>query len=479
MPRAWCGVVVACIQLLSFPSVAQPQAGGVGAHRQIPNTAALTAALGREPETVHACVVALDSGAVYSHNATQPIKPASIQKIITSAAFFERYGPEVRFATEVYRVSTSSGGLALYLRGLGDPALTTESLWMLARSVRAHGIAKISELFFDDSFFTGAKARDGQRAYMGGASALTFNFNALEVKACPTRPGGQAALSVEPFEVGAKAQGAVGTSERGNGSLSATERGGDESPLYSVSGRVSLEDGCQSVYRSAPDPAASAAELFREYLRYLGIVVPKASQRGKVPQRAERLELLLSQPAHEVVWGMNHWSTNVVSEQLMMFLGADSASKSPAVAPLGVTISRETAVAALNRYAVRMARGSRAVELVDGSGLSHDNRAPTELFCAVLHDVAQDPNIAIELEHSLPVSGRSGTLRERDFDLPQGRVRAKTGTINGVSSLAGYLVSRRGNKYAFAVVSNSSRSKAESVQVEDRFVRALYNDSDQ
>jgi D-alanyl-D-alanine carboxypeptidase/D-alanyl-D-alanine-endopeptidase (penicillin-binding protein 4) len=163
----------------------------------------------------------------------------------------------------------------------------------------------------------------------------------------------------------------------------------------------------------------------------------------------------------------------------MMFLGADSASKSPAVAPLGVTISRETAVAALNRYAVRMARGSRAVELVDGSGLSHDNRAPTELFCAVLHDVAQDPNIDIELEHSLPVSGRSGTLRERDFDLPQGRVRAKTGTINGVSSLAGYLVSRRGNKYAFAVVSNSSRTKAESVQIEDRFVRALYNDSDQ
>jgi D-alanyl-D-alanine carboxypeptidase/D-alanyl-D-alanine-endopeptidase (penicillin-binding protein 4) len=125
-----------------------------------------------------------------------------------------------------------------------------------------------------------------------------------------------------------------------------------------------------------------------------------------------------------------------------------------------------------------MANGSGKVELVDGSGLSHDNRAPTQLFCNVLYALSQDPNENVEFEHSLPVSGRSGTLHEREFGLPQGRVRAKTGTIDGVSSLAGYLVSRHGNKYAFAVVSNSSRSKAEAVQVEDRFVRALYNDSD-
>ena len=166
----------------------------------------------------------------------------------------------------------------------------------------------------------------------------------------------------------------------------------------------------------------------------------------------------------------------MVSEQLMMFLAADSSQKSPSAVPVGTQISRDSAVEALNRYARILANGSGAVELVDGSGLSHDNRAPTQLFCNVLYALSQEPNLNVEFEHSLPVSGRSGTLRERDFDLPQGQVRAKTGTIDGVSSLAGYLVSRRGNKYAFAIITNSSRSKAEAVQIEDRFVRALYND---
>lgn len=440
--------------------------------------AGLLAALGDESNTAHACVVSLSDGAlVFGHNASEPIKPASIQKLITTAAFFERFGPEAQFATEVYQIAAGKGRSTLYLRGLGDPMLTTESLWMLARAVRANGVGRVSELVFDDFFFDGAKARDGQRAYMGGASALAVNFNALEVKACPTIPGAAAKLTVEPFEAGWTAQGAVSTSLRGTGVLSVNERGGDRAALYVVSGKVSIEDGCQSVYRSAPDPAVVAAELFRKNLEYLGIAVPKAAHRGRVPSDAVRLEVGMSRPAHEVAWGMNHWSTNVVAEQLMMLLGADRAQQAPSDAALDARIERETAVAALNRFAQRIAGSSGKVTLVDGSGLSHENRAPTQLFCNVLYRLSQDPNVSVEFEHSLPVSGRSGTLRERDFDLPQGQVRAKTGTIDGVSSLSGYLVSRLGNKYAFAIVSNSGRSKPQAVQLEDRFVRALYNDS--
>jgi D-alanyl-D-alanine carboxypeptidase/D-alanyl-D-alanine-endopeptidase (penicillin-binding protein 4) len=95
-----------------------------------------------------------------------------------------------------------------------------------------------------------------------------------------------------------------------------------------------------------------------------------------------------------------------------------------------------------------------------------------------LKSFAEDPTVMVEFEHSLPASGRSGTLRERGFGLPQAMVRAKTGSLDGVSSLAGYLVSRHGTKYAFTVIVNSSRSKEDAVHLEDRFVRALYNDFD-
>ncbi|NDC38953.1 MAG: hypothetical protein EBZ48_13035, partial [Proteobacteria bacterium] len=289
--------------------------------------------------SVHACAVSFSDGAGFAKDSSIPVKPASVQKLITTAALFNRFGPEARFATEVYRSAGSRGQTVLFLRGLGDPVLTTESLWMLARAVRAHGISKVTELFFDDSFFDGAKVRDGQRAYMGGASALALNFNALEIKACPTTTGASAKVTVEPFEAGYTVHGVVSTNSRGAGSLGVQERGGDRGADYSVSGKVSQEAGCQSVYRSAPDPAAVAAELFRRNLQYLGVVVPSGSRRGRVPTTAERIEVGLSRPAHEVAWGMNHWSTNVIAEQLLMILGAAPSQQTPSDAPLSSRIA--------------------------------------------------------------------------------------------------------------------------------------------
>lgn len=446
--------------------------------RALPHSASIEAVF-KGQEGAYACAVSLRDGRGFSFRDSAPVKPASIQKLLTTAAAFRRFGTEARFGTEVYveRVAGQED-VSLYLRGLGDPVLTTESMWMLARAVRAHGLGRIREIFYDDSLFDGAKRRGGQRAYMGGASALSINFNAFAVTACPNPFGGVAKITVEPFEAGVRATGTVQSVGNGGSSISVDERGSEESASYAVSGRLSATGGCKSVYRSAPNPAEVAAELFRSQLSYLGMKVPPAAERGVVPKSARLLEVGLSKPLHEVAWGMNHWSTNVIAEQLMMSLGAPANQDSPLEIPLGRRIAREDAITALNSFATRFYGNKSGIDLQDGSGLSHGNKAPAALFCALLKSVAEDPAMIAEFEHSLPASGRSGTLRERGFGLPQAMVRAKTGSLDGVSSLAGYLVSRHGTKYAFTVIVNSSRSKEDAVQLEDRFVRALYNDFD-
>lgn len=385
--------------------------------------------------SVSVSVVDLHSGAVIGDvNGETPMIPASVQKLITTAASLSYLGPFFTFRTEVYTSGSGPVVDRLVVRGGGDPLLTIESAWMLARRVRSHEIREVKNLILDDSFFSDARRAGGDRAYETGTSALSFNFNSVRTERCPGR-----APAVSPWELGARPSG----------------------DLPQTGGALTPEGECPGVYRSVSDPVAYFGTVFKALLESQGIRVRGTPTRGR-PDGARILTWYQSEPLTTALHGLNNFSTNFIAEQIVTVLGArrDAATHSAGVARLQEFISRFHA--------------GRSARMVDGSGLSRNNRVSARLFTEVLAAMHGNPALGPEFVASLPVGGHSGTVKRRRFGKEQGLVvRAKTGTLEGVSSLAGYVTNSAGKTRAFAILRNDVRDRDSALRVEEALVDAI------
>ena len=153
------------------------------------------------PESAVGAVVAPVAGGapLVSHNAGQPLNPASAIKLVTTYAALDLLGPAYTFATEALVTGEVAGGALagdLVLRGGGDPKLTYERLWQLVRQLRARGLREIrGDVILDRSFFAPAAHDpakfDGEhrRAYNVGPDALLVNFKAIDFRFVPAGTG--------------------------------------------------------------------------------------------------------------------------------------------------------------------------------------------------------------------------------------------------------------------------------------------------
>jgi serine-type D-Ala-D-Ala carboxypeptidase/endopeptidase (penicillin-binding protein 4) len=194
--------------------------------------------------------------------------------------------------------------------------------------------------------------------------------------------------------------------------------------------------------RFQTDPARYAAEKFRQELRRHGVRVPQPARVGVTPVGAEALGEWASPRMARLARATNRPSDNYYAETLLKALGADYGAGGTTAA--GAAVARREASA----YGARPA-------MVDGSGLSRANRTTPRDIVGLLAGMAASRRTADPMRLSLSIAGRAGTLSNRMRRSPaRGRCRAKTGTIVGVSNLAGYCVSRSGRRTAFAFLMN-------------------------
>jgi serine-type D-Ala-D-Ala carboxypeptidase/endopeptidase (penicillin-binding protein 4) len=426
---------------------------------------------------VGACVVSLDSGAtLYQHHADVLLNPASNVKLFTSAAALVRLGPDYRFETEVSVDAASAGtgsARSLFVRGKGDPSLTTERLWMLAGDIAHAGLRRVTDLVLDESWFDGERIgpgfdqEEGDKAYLAPVGALSLNFNVVAVHVAPgDRPGAPARVEVEPdsgfFEV-VNELGTVGPKAARRLVVASIPSGGRQRIL--VQGRLPAGGRPSVVWRKIDDPPRYLGETLRRLLELRGVKVTGRVRLGTVPAEARLLVVSESEALGDLVRRLNKSSNNFMAEQLLKALGAATAG------PPGHWSTGVAAVeAVLGEFG--LPRGSFVMK--NGSGLNDANRFSARQVVRLLAEMWRRFPVAAEFLSSLPVAGKDGTLRGRGEGTDAvGRVRAKTGTLDGVTALSGYAEGGR-ERLAFAVMVNDASGKVGAAALaEDAVAAAL------
>jgi serine-type D-Ala-D-Ala carboxypeptidase/endopeptidase (penicillin-binding protein 4) len=322
-------------------------------------------------------------GAVFEWKAGTRRVPASVQKLVTTAAALDRLGPDATFETAALAGGPVAEGVLqgdLYLRGSGDPSFGTAALRRLAARVGETGLEQVDgRVYGDESFFDRRRGGSGFgiSPYVGPLSALAFNRGSM----------------------------------------------------------LPLARGWQS------NPPGFTAERMRVLLRGEQVDVGRRGRPGRTPPDATTLATVESPPLDALVRHTNHVSDNYYAEMLLKGLGARS----------GTAGSTAAGARVASRFEREHAVGGR---IADGSGLSRANSISPRNVGRLLVE-AQDEPWFDSFYRSLPLAGKSGTLDKRmRGTAASGRCRAKTGTLSGVSALAGYCKTRSGKRAAFALLMN-------------------------
>jgi D-alanyl-D-alanine carboxypeptidase/D-alanyl-D-alanine-endopeptidase (penicillin-binding protein 4) len=407
-----------------------------------------------------------------SVNPDRTFKPASVVKVITTAAALEKLGAEFRFRTGIYTNGsvqpdgTVSGDVILV--GKGDPNLVDPegdllekpALQELAEKLQGQGIRRIAgNVIGDDSYFEDSRygkgwlPRDFKTVYGAPISALSVNNNVFWVHARPTRSKQLVNAWVEPrtsyFRI--RNLGVTG-SRRARRTMYARLIPGTKTIV--ISG-VLPSSQAYSQHIILEKPAEVASTLFKEELQRHGIAIGGGVDdlhRGDISPEARRRWTLLAEhespPLVRALEIINKRSQNLHAEMLLRTLGAEFRNNG----------SDEAGIQVVKDFLVESGIESDRVILNDGCGLSRDNLVTPRFQTSLLLYLSTRPYFDLFL-NTLAVSGTDGTLRHRlASHQVRGVIHAKTGSLNGVSNLSGYMTTKSGRNLIFSIFTNNVRA---------------------
>jgi len=394
-------------------------------------------------------VVSLKSGlTLYETNSYQLMPAASVQKLFTAAAVLSRLGPDHTIETSL---AINANNNTLYLRGCGDPLLKTADLKQMVSNLAGklppgqHFELVGDTKCFDDAYWGSGWMWDDEPGpeamYL---SALTVNGNTVRVTVTP----GKAAMSTmkvttEPSTryVGIKNTGKTGK-PGGPCAVSVTRPAGDRDNQIRVAG--SLAPGCRAVSRQLTvwRPELYTLTLLAELLEKSGTKAAPLTM-GTTPPDALKLAAT-RHPVSEIVFVMLKNSDNLSAENLLKYLSHAKSGQSGTAAE-GAAVIKE--------YLRENGIPTDHLVIADGSGVSRYNLTSADTITRLLVAAYKDPTISPFFVNALPLAGRDGTLTRRmKGTAAEGKVKAKTGTMKGVSALAGYTVTADGEPLAFSMI---------------------------
>lgn len=399
----------------------------------------------------------------------EPRNPASVIKLLTTLAALEELGPAYRFRTEAYASGKLVNGRLdgdLYLKGYGDPYLVIEQFWRLLRGLRQTGIETIGgDLIFDQTHFAPDEGDpsdfDGQstRAYNVLPRALLVNFQAVNIRFIP-QGSRLRVIADPPVPLDNRIRLKQGPC-RGGGW---TFRVAGNARLR-FAGEYPAACGEYEMFRVLTETGPYLHGVFQALWTELGGRLQGGWREAPTPPDARLLHTYYSPPLADVVRSINKYSNNVMTRQLFLGLGAERG---------GAPGTAEKGAAAIHTWLAR--RGLAAPELVldNGAGLSRDARISARSLGRLLLAAWNGPYMP-EFASALPVAAVDGTLKHRFNGDLAGQAHLKTGSLNGVRSLAGYVRNAAGQRVVVVYLHNDSALTTPATEaVQDALLEWIY-----
>ena len=362
-------------------------------------------------------IVELDGRTVYERRSSETFVPASTMKLATAMAALDILGANSKFSTRFVAEKQPKNGVIdgdLYVIGGGDPLLATSGY---------ETVFDDPDQFYEDfTKIADALNEAGIRFITGDLIGDDSRYDDVRwVTTWPARY--QVGGTVAPLSALLVNDGNTGYTDTPNEAT--TNRKAGDSPLLFV-------------------------QTLRTVLNSKGIAVGGVATTGQAPADAEEISTFDSVPMSEVLTEMLKNSDNTTAELVLKEIGLQAKGQGTTAA--GIEATKES----LKRQGFSI----DDLVMLDGSGLDTGNRMSCELSLALVEAVSQKP----EFSDALPLGGKNGTLRKRMLATPStGKVRAKTGTLNGVNALAGFADTPRGNTLSFAFIHNGTDPRTTGV----------------
>ena len=401
-------------------------------------------------------VVSLTTGEVlYEKDAEKLYHPASTMKLITAATALVKLGPNYRFYTTLYTDPVEDNLRNIYLKGGGDPVFDSNDLEKIVeRLVEVDTKALQGDIVVDETYFDAIRRGKGWMwddgpigGYYPHLSALTINRNGVHLRISPgSKVDDPVRVHLNPPTQYMKIINdatTVGVSERTRLTIK-REDGSVEANVLTIDGVMTTGQTEMNRRVDVLDPALYCGTLLREMLAERGVTLYGTVRYGEIPEEAVAISQHISPPLSRILREMNKPSDNLIAELLLKTIGAELRG-APGTAKKGL--------GAISNLLGEIGVDRGYYTFADGSGVSRYNLVTASLLTDLLIYMFHNFTVMPEYLASLPVGGVDGTLTRRMRGMTaEGVLRAKTGTLSGLTALAGYTVTADGETVAFSIL---------------------------
>lgn len=404
---------------------------------------------------------------LFANHGDTRLRPASNMKILTTIAALETLGPNYQFSTEINTNGTVEKGVLdgdLYLVGKGDPTLQKEDFDELAKSLNEQGIQAINgaiiadDHWYDDVRYSQDLNWSDEFNYTGSAiSALTVSPNdeflsgSVIVDIYPAdQIGEKPRIDITPETNYVTIENRAKTVNAGQPLTLTDEREHGSNKLI-IEGNIPMNGQHYQRWRSVWEPTGYALDVFKNSLTEQGIEYNEnKTQQGNAPDQLKNLVTKKSIPLKEIILLFMKLSNNGLGEVLVKEMGKVVNDEG----------SWDQGLEVMEEELEQLGMNTEDVVLRDGSGMSQQNLISASVLTSILVNI-QDKSWFSHFKKSLPIAGEvshlvGGTLSDRLADeATKGNVKAKTGTLKGVSTLSGYVTTKDEEELAFSILLNN------------------------
>jgi len=412
-----------------------------------------------------------DNLPLYKKNNRLLLHPASNMKILTSLAGLLFLDSSYQFETKMFRTGIISGDTLygdIYVVGGFDPDFTTGDLQKFASELENSGVKYIAgnlyaDLSVKDSLYWGVgwmwdDEPDPNAPYL---SALNINDNSIEVFISGTETDSLPSVKLIPETEYVKVENlAVTVAPSNKNNFNITRNWVERENKIIIDGEVRsgkvINEDKNTEKLSLPEPGKYFLTLFKEQLQQKSIDLNGSIDFKSLPENSTHLSSVY-RSLNTVLVNMNKESDNLSAEMLLYAL---------ALSDSGAPASAENGIEAIRRMIELTGLDADNYSLADGSGVSRYNLISTGLIINIFkYFYYSQPNIFKIFYNTLPTAGIDGTLEKRmRKTLAEGNLRAKTGTLNGVVTLSGFVTAANGDLIAFSIFIQNYTAKNSTVR---------------